>query len=85
MPRRNCGPSLISATSRNKIGVPARVKAVEYDPNRSARIALLYYADGEKGYILAPDKLKVDDEVISSRYADIKPGNSMPLRSSAFI
>jgi large subunit ribosomal protein L2 len=65
---------------RNKIGVPARVAAVEYDPNRSARIALLHYVDGEKAYILAPDKLKVDDEVISSRHADIKPGNALPLR-----
>jgi len=65
---------------RNKIGVPAKVAAVEYDPNRSARIALLHYADGEKSYILAPDKLKVDDEVISSRHADIKPGNALPLR-----
>jgi large subunit ribosomal protein L2 len=65
---------------RNKIGVPARVAAVEYDPNRSARIALLHYADGEKAYILAPDKLKVNDEVVSSRHADIKPGNALPLR-----
>ena len=65
---------------RNKIGVPAKVAAVEYDPNRSARIALLHYADGEKAYILAPDKLKVNDEVVSSRHADIKPGNALPLR-----
>jgi len=65
---------------RNKIGIPARVAAVEYDPNRSARIALLHYADGEKTYILAPDKLAVNDEVISSRHADIKPGNALPLR-----
>jgi len=65
---------------RNKIGVPAKVGAIEYDPNRSARIALLNYADGEKAYILAPDKLKVGDEVVSSRHADIKPGNSLPLR-----
>ncbi|MBN2344674.1 MAG: 50S ribosomal protein L2 [Deltaproteobacteria bacterium] len=65
---------------RNKIGVPAKVAAVEYDPNRSARIALLHYADGEKAYILAPDKLKVNDEVLSSRHADIKPGNALPLR-----
>jgi large subunit ribosomal protein L2 len=65
---------------RNKIGVPAKVAAIEYDPNRSARIALLNYADGEKSYILAPDQLKVGDEVISSRHADIKPGNSLPLR-----
>jgi large subunit ribosomal protein L2 len=65
---------------RNKVGVPARVKAIEYDPNRSARIALLHYLDGEKAYILAPDQLKVGDEVISSRHADIKPGNALPLR-----
>lgn len=65
---------------RNKIGVAAKVSAIEYDPNRSARIALLHYADGEKAYILAPDQLKVGDEVISSRHADIKPGNSLPLR-----
>jgi len=65
---------------RNKIGVPARVAAIEYDPNRSARIALLHYADGEKAYILAPDKLSVGEEVTSSRHADIKPGNALPLR-----
>jgi large subunit ribosomal protein L2 len=65
---------------RNKIGVPAKVAAVEYDPNRSARIALLHYADGEKAYILAPDGLAVGDEVVSSRNADVKPGNAMPLR-----
>jgi large subunit ribosomal protein L2 len=65
---------------RNKIGVPAKVAAIEYDPNRSARIALLKYADGEKAYILAPDQLRVGDEVVSSRHADIKPGNSLPLR-----
>ena len=65
---------------RNKIGIPAKVAAIEYDPNRSARIALLYYVDGEKSYILAPDSLNVGDDVISSRHADIKPGNSLPLR-----
>jgi large subunit ribosomal protein L2 len=65
---------------REKIGVPANVAAIEYDPNRTARIALLYYSDGEKRYILAPDGLKVGDKVISSRNADIKPGNSLPLR-----
>ncbi len=65
---------------RNKVGVPASVAAIEYDPNRSARIALLHYADGEKSYILAPDRLRVGDEVLSSRHADIKPGNSLPLR-----
>ena len=65
---------------RAKIGVPATVKAIEYDPNRSARIALLHYADGEKAYILAPDGLEVGHQVLSSRNADVKPGNSMPLR-----
>ena len=65
---------------RTKIGVPATVKAIEYDPNRSARIALLHYADGEKAYILAPDGLEVGHQVLSSRNADVKPGNSMPLR-----
>jgi len=65
---------------RSKIGVPATVKAIEYDPNRSARIALLHYADGEKAYILAPDGLQVGNQVLSSRNADVKPGNAMPLR-----
>jgi large subunit ribosomal protein L2 len=65
---------------RNKIGVPGKVARIEYDPNRSARIALLHYADGEKAYILAPDGIKVGDEVVSSRNADVKPGNAMPLR-----
>ena len=66
---------------RSKVGVPAKVAAVEYDPNRGARIALLHYVDGEKAYILHPDGLGVGDEVISSRNADIKPGNSMPLET----
>jgi large subunit ribosomal protein L2 len=66
---------------RDKIGVPAKVASIEYDPNRSARIALLNYADGEKRYILWPAGLKVGDTVVSSREADIKPGNSLPLRS----
>jgi large subunit ribosomal protein L2 len=65
---------------RAKIGVPATVLSIEYDPNRTARIALLSYADGEKLYILAPDGLKVGDQVLSSRFADIRPGNSLPLR-----
>ena len=65
---------------RGKIGVPARVAAIEYDPNRTSRIALLHYADGEKTYILAPDGLKAGDQVVSSRNADIKPGNSLCLR-----
>lgn len=73
---------------RNKIGVPATVATIEYDPNRTARIALLNYADGEKTYILAPDGLKVGDQVLSSRFADIRPGNSLPLQhipSGTFI
>jgi large subunit ribosomal protein L2 len=65
---------------RDKIGVPARVVSIEYDPNRSARIALLHYADGDKRYILSPDKMVVGDSVISANSADIKPGNSLPLR-----
>ncbi|MGD8316406.1 MAG: 50S ribosomal protein L2 [Myxococcales bacterium] len=65
---------------RGKIGVPATVKSLEYDPNRSARIALLHYADGDKAYILAPDGLEVGHQVLSSRKADVKPGNAMPLR-----
>ncbi len=64
---------------RAKIGVPARVAEIEYDPNRTARIALLHYADGEKNYILAPDGMKQGDTIISSRNADIRPGNSLPL------
>jgi large subunit ribosomal protein L2 len=66
---------------RQKIGVPAKVATIEYDPNRTARIALLNYADGEKCYILAPDGIKVGDQIISSRNADIKPGNSLPLHA----
>lgn len=65
---------------RDKIGVPAKVATIEYDPNRSSRIALLNYADGEKRYILWPVGLKIGDTVLSSREADIKPGNSLPLR-----
>jgi large subunit ribosomal protein L2 len=65
---------------RNKTGVPAKVIGIEYDPNRSARIALIQYADGELAYILAPQKLDVGAEIISANSADIKPGNSLPLR-----
>jgi large subunit ribosomal protein L2 len=65
---------------RDKIGIPAKVASVEYDPNRTARIALLHYADGEKRYILAPDGLAVGATLLSSRNADIKPGNSLTLR-----
>ncbi len=66
---------------RDKVGIPAKVATIEYDPNRSARIALLHYADGEKRYILAPLNLSVGDSVISSLEADIKPGNTLPLRN----
>jgi large subunit ribosomal protein L2 len=66
---------------RNKKDIPARVEAVEYDPNRSARLALLCYADGERRYILAPDQLKVGNAVISGgEGVDIKPGNCLPLK-----
>lgn len=65
---------------RDKIGVPATVATIEYDPNRTARIALLHYADGEKRYILAPDGLAVGSTLLASRNADIKPGNSLTLR-----
>jgi large subunit ribosomal protein L2 len=66
---------------RDKIGIPAKVAAIEYDPNRSARIALLNYNDGEKRYILAPVNLRVGDTVISGPEADIKPGNTLPLNN----
>jgi large subunit ribosomal protein L2 len=65
---------------RLKQGVPAKVIGIEYDPNRTARIALIQYADGEKAYILAPQKLSEGDQIISANSADIKPGNSLPLR-----
>jgi len=65
---------------RNRVGIPARIASLEYDPNRTARIALLHYVDGVKTYILAPDGVKVGDMVVSSRHADIKPGNALPLR-----
>jgi large subunit ribosomal protein L2 len=66
---------------RDKTGVPARVAEIEYDPNRSARIALLHYADGEKRYILAPREVKVGDELLASPVADIRPGNTLPLKA----
>ncbi len=66
---------------RNKFGVPGRVAAIEYDPNRSARIALIYYADGEKRYILAPLGLNVGNIIKSGSDAEIKPGNTLPLKS----
>ncbi len=66
---------------RNKLDIPARVDAIEYDPNRSARIALLVYADGEKRYILAPQGLAVGDTVVAGDRADVKPGNAMRIRN----
>ncbi|MCA1832259.1 MAG: 50S ribosomal protein L2 [Actinomycetota bacterium] len=66
---------------RNKDGVPARVAAIEYDPNRNARIALLHYLDGEKRYIIAPNKMNVGDRIVSGVDADIKPGNALPLKN----
>ncbi len=66
---------------RNKLEVPAKVAAIEYDPNRSAFIALLHYLDGEKRYILAPLGLNVGDTILSSESADIKPGNSLQLQN----
>ncbi len=65
---------------RNKIGVPAKVATVEYDPNRTANIALLHYVDGEKRYILAPNGLKKGDVVLAGEGADIKPGNALKLK-----
>jgi large subunit ribosomal protein L2 len=66
---------------RDKTDIPAKVASIEYDPNRTSRIALLNYLDGEKRYIIAPSKLAVGDMVISSEKADIKPGNTVPLRN----
>lgn len=66
---------------REKDGVPAKVTYIEYDPNRSARIALLFYQDGEKRYILAPVGLKIGDQIMSGEKADIKPGNALPLKN----
>ncbi|HSH36142.1 50S ribosomal protein L2 [Schnuerera sp.] len=66
---------------RNKDGIPGKVAAIEYDPNRTANIALIHYVDGEKKYILAPNKLKVGDVIESGADADIKVGNTLPLRN----
>ncbi len=66
---------------RNKDGVPAKVATIEYDPNRTANIALLHYADGEKRYILAPYGMKVGDEIMSGEKADIKPGNCLMIQN----
>ncbi|HKI78464.1 MAG TPA: 50S ribosomal protein L2 [Ignavibacteriaceae bacterium] len=65
---------------RNKINVPAKVHSIEYDPNRTCRIALLHYADGEKRYILAPNGLKIGDTVVSGSGSEIIPGNALPLK-----
>jgi len=67
---------------RNKFDVPGKVEAIEYDPNRNARIALIFYLDGEKRYIIAPDKINVGDVIVSAgeKEADIKPGNSMKIK-----
>jgi large subunit ribosomal protein L2 len=64
---------------REKHGIPAKVAAVEYDPNRTARLALLFYVDGEKRYIIAPLELKVGDTIVSGPNAEIRPGNSLPI------
>ncbi len=66
---------------REKYGIPARVAAIEYDPNRSARLALLHYKDGEKRYIIAPNGIRVGDTLMSGPQADILPGNALPVRN----
>ncbi len=72
---------VIDFRRHDKDGVPAKVAHIEYDPNRTARIALLHYADGEKRYIIAPNKLKQGDRIENGPTADIKPGNSLALRN----
>src|SRR6478735_12676650 len=72
---------VIDFRRHDKDGVPAKVAHIEYDPNRTARIALVQYSDGEKRYILAPNKLKQGDPIENGPAADIKPGNSLPLRN----
>jgi large subunit ribosomal protein L2 len=66
---------------RDKVGVPGKVAAIEYDPNRTARIALIFYADGEKRYILAPMELKIGDSIKSGENAEVRPGNHLPLKN----
>jgi large subunit ribosomal protein L2 len=66
---------------RDKIDIPGKVAAIEYDPNRTARIALIFYVDGEKRYIIAPIGLKVGDTIMAGNNAEIKPGNSMPMKN----
>src|SRR3954452_20568941 len=72
---------VIDFRRNDKDGVPAKVAHIEYDPNRTARIALLHYLDGEKRYILAPQRLNQGDTVVSGPGSDIKPGNNLPLRN----
>src|SRR5258707_8972484 len=72
---------IIDFKRRDKDGVPAKVAAIEYDPNRTVNIALLHYADGEKRYILSPSGLTVGDTLYSGSTADIRPGNSLPLQN----
>src|ERR671931_2543701 len=72
---------LIDFRRDDKDGVPAKVAHIEYDPNRTARIALLHYVDGEKRYILAPNRLRQGDRVENGPGADIKPGNNLPMRN----
>ena len=72
---------VIDFRRHDKDGVPAKVAHIEYDPNRTARIALLHYADGEKRYIVAPNRLKQGDRIENGPGADIKPGNNLPLRN----
>jgi len=72
---------VIDFMRRDKAGIPAKVASIEYDPNRSTRIALLHYADGEKRYIIAPLEIRVKNEVMAGENADIKPGNALPLRN----
>src|SRR5919106_576442 len=71
----------ITTSKRDKRDIPAKVATIEYDPNRSARIALLTYADGEKRYVLQPVGLKVGDTIVSGQNVDILPGNSLPLKN----
>jgi len=72
---------VVDFVRRDKLGVPATVRRVEYDPNRTARLAMLYYADGAKRYMIAPSKLKVGDRIETGPSSDIKPGNTLPLRN----
>ena len=72
---------LIDFRRNDKDGIPAKVAHIEYDPNRTSRIALLHYVDGEKRYIIAPDRLKQGDTVVAGPKSDIKVGNNLPLRN----